>query len=223
VLSRPQAPTIRLCQALATYRGPRVISTYRRAGRARLRVAPLDWRYLQNERFGSSYSAAAANMPAINKMNPRAYPPRFPQLRSDALENLCASHPCHAAVRRDVCRDPSCDYGRRAHKASRPDRGRSAICSPVPRRLEHDPRAANAACQIIRNSRTRARRTTDENSGEISRGRVDRYNLQHRAPLTLPNGGEQALRRRRSNGSEQKKQTGDGTVHIFPTVAVLCG
>ena len=72
MLSRPQAPTIRLCQALATYRGPRVISTYRRAGRARLRVAPLDWRYLQNERFGSSYSAAAANIPAINKMNPRA-------------------------------------------------------------------------------------------------------------------------------------------------------
>src|SRR6516225_4574412 len=153
----------------------------------------------------------------------RGFPPRFPQLRSDALENLCASHPCHAAVRRDVCRDPSCDYGRRAHKASRPDRGRSAICSPVPRRLEHDPRAANAACQIIRNSRTRARRTTDENSGEISRGRVDRYNLQHRAPLTLPNGGEQALRRRRSNGSEQKKQSSDGTVHIFLLLALLCG
>ena len=145
------------------------------------------------------------------------------QLRSYALENFRASHPCHAAVRRYVGRDPSCDYGRRAHKASRPDRGRSAICSPVPRRLEHDPRAANAACQIIRNSRTRARRTTDENSGEISRGRVDRHNLQHRASLTLPNGGEQALRRRRSNGSEQKKQSGDGTVHIFPSVAVLCG
>ena len=39
---------------------PRVISTYRRAGRARLRAAPLDWRHLHNERFGSAYSAVAA-------------------------------------------------------------------------------------------------------------------------------------------------------------------
>ena len=62
---------------------------------------------------------------------------------SDALENFRASHSCHAAVWQRVCRDPSRDKGRRADKASRPDRGRSAICRPVPRGLEHDPRAAN--------------------------------------------------------------------------------
>jgi hypothetical protein len=111
------------------------------------------------------------------------------QLRSDALENLRASHPCHAAIRGDVCRDPSCGNGCRADKASGPNRGRSAIWRPVPRRLEHDPRAANTAYQIIGNSRTGARWTADENSGEISCG-VDRQNLQQRAPLTLPNRGE---------------------------------
>jgi hypothetical protein len=133
----------------------------------------------------------------------------------DALEGLRASHPYRAAIRADVCRDPSCGNGRRADKASGPDRGRSAIWRPVPRRLEHDPRAANAPCQIIGNSRTGARRAADENSGEISRSRVDRQNLQQRAPLTLPNGGKQALRRRRSSGCEKKKQSRDDTEHIL--------
>jgi hypothetical protein len=113
-------------------------------------------------------------------------------VRSDALENLRASHPCDAAVRSDVCRDPSCDNRRRANEVSGPERGRSAICRPVPRRLEHEPRSSNAPCQIIGNSRTGARRTAEENSGEISRS-VDCQNLKQRATLTLPNGGEQAL------------------------------
>jgi len=141
------------------------------------------------------------------------------QLRSDALENLRTSHPCHAAIRGDVCRDPSCGNGRRADKASGPNCGRSAIWRPVPRRLEHDPRAPHAPCQIIGNSWTGARRTADKDSGEISR-RVDRQNLQQRAPLTLPNGGEQALGRRRSSGCEKKKQSGDDTGHILLQLVV---
>jgi hypothetical protein len=36
-----------------------------------------------------------------------------------------------------------------------------------------------------------------------------------RAPLTLPNGGKQALRRRRSSGCEKKKQSRDDTEHIL--------
>ena len=143
------------------------------------------------------------------------------QLRSDALENLRASHPCHAAIRGDVCRDPSCGNGCRADKASGPDRGRSAIWRPVPRRLEHNPRASNAACQIKGDSWTGARRTADKDSGEISR-RVDRQNLQQRAPLTLPNGREQALGRRRSSGCEKKKQSGDDTGHILLQLVVVC-
>jgi hypothetical protein len=134
------------------------------------------------------------------------------QLRSDALENFRASHPSHAGIRSDVCRDPSGDEGCRAGEASRPGRGRSAICRPVSRRLERDPRAANTPCQIIGNSRTGARRTADENSREISR-RIGRQNLQERAPLTLPNGGEQTLRRRRSSGCKKKKQSRDDTEH----------
>jgi hypothetical protein len=134
---------------------------------------------------------------------------------SYALENLRASHPCQATIRGDVCHDPRCCDGRRADKASGPDRGRSAIWRPIPRRLERDPRTANAAHQIIGNSRTGARRAADENSGEISRSRVDRQNLQQRAPLTLPNGGKQALRRRRSSGCEKKKQSRDDTEHIL--------
>src|SRR5256886_6326754 len=94
------------------------------------------------------------------------------RLRSDAMENLRASHPCHAAIRGDVCRDPSCGNGRRADKASGPDRGRSAIWRPVPGRLEYDPKASNASYQIIRNSRTWTRRTADENTCEISRSGV---------------------------------------------------
>jgi hypothetical protein len=60
------------------------------------------------------------------------------QPRSDALENFRASHPCHAAIRGDVCHDPRCSDGRRADKASGPDCGRSAIWRPIPRRLERD-------------------------------------------------------------------------------------
>src|SRR4029450_9218794 len=133
---------------------------------------------------------------------------------SYALENLRASHPCQATIRGDVCHDPRCCDGRRADKASGPNRGRSAIWRPIPRRLERDPRTANEAHQIIGNSRTGARRTADENPGEISR-RIDRQNLQQRAPLTLPNRGEQALRRRRGNRCEKKKQSRDDTGHIL--------
>ena len=111
------------------------------------------------------------------------------QLRSDALENFRASHPCHAAIWSDVCHNPCCDNGCRANKASIPDRGRSAICRPVPRRLECNPRSANAPCEIVGYPRTSARWTADEYSREISRSGVDRQNLQHRAPLTLPNRG----------------------------------
>jgi hypothetical protein len=142
------------------------------------------------------------------------------QLRSEALENFRASHPSHAAIRADVCRDPSGDNGRRADKTSRPDCGRSAICRPVPRRLEHEPRASNAPCQIIGNSRTGARWTANENSGEISR-RVDRQNLQQRTPLTLPNGGEQTLGRRSSGGCEKKKQSRNDTGHVLLHLVVV--
>ena len=126
---------------------------------------------------------------------------------SDALENFRASHSCHAAVWQRVCRDPSRDKGRRADKASRPDRGRSAICRPVPRGLEHDPRAANTPYQIVGNSLAGARRTAHENSGEISRGGIDCQDLQQRASLTLPKGWEQALRGSGSSGGEKKKQS----------------
>jgi hypothetical protein len=122
----------------------------------------------------------------------RAFQPRGEQSgqrRSNALENFRASHPCHAAVWSDVCRDPSCGNGCRANKASIPDRGRSAICRPVPRRLECNPRSANAPCEIVGYPRTSARWSADEYSREISRSGVDRQNLQHRAPLTLPNRG----------------------------------
>ena len=134
---------------------------------------------------------------------------RLQPARSDALENFRASRPCHAAARSDVCRDPSGGNRRRADKASRPDRRRSAIGRPVSRGLEHDPRASNSPYQIIGNPRTGARGTADEDSREISRSRLDRQNLEHRAPLTLPNGGKQALRGRRSSGCEKKKQSGD--------------
>src|SRR5262245_19946986 len=133
--------------------------------------------------------------------------------RSDALKNFRASHPCLAAAWREVCREPSRDKRGRAHKSSRPDRGRSAICRPVPRRLKHDLRAANAPYHIVGNSLTAAGRTADENSREISRSRIDRQDLQQRASLTLPNGGEQPLRRSGSSGCEQKKQSRDDTKH----------
>jgi hypothetical protein len=53
------------------------------------------------------------------------------------------------------------------------------------------------------------------NSREISRSRVDRQNLQQRPPLTLPYGGEQALRRSASSGCEKKKQSRDDTRHCL--------
>ncbi len=139
---------------------------------------------------------------------------RLQPARSDALENFRASHPCHAAARSEICRDPSGGNRRRADKASGPDRRRSAIGRPVSRGLEHDPRASNSPNQIIGNPRTGARGTADEDSREISRSRLDRQNLEHRAPLTLPNGGKQALRGRRSRGCEKKTQSRNDTEHI---------
>jgi hypothetical protein len=133
---------------------------------------------------------------------------------SDTLKNLRASHPDHAAIRGNVCRDPSCGNRRGADKAPGPGRGYPAIGRPSPRRLECDPRGSNASDQIVGNSRTWARRGIDENSGEISSCRVSPQNLQERAPLTLPNGRYQALGRRRSGGCDEKKQSGDDTVHI---------
>jgi hypothetical protein len=45
----------------------------------------------------------------------------------------------------------------------------------------------DAASQIIGNSRTLARRATDENPAEILGSGVDAEDLQDGAPLTLPN------------------------------------
>jgi hypothetical protein len=135
--------------------------------------------------------------------------------RSDALENFRASHSDHAAIRADIRRDPFRNNCRRADEASGPDRRYSAIWRPIPRRLEYDPRTTNASCRIIGNCGTWTRRAADENSGEISRGRVDRQNLQERAPLTLPNSGYQALGRRRSSRYEKKKHSGGDAIHIL--------
>jgi hypothetical protein len=134
--------------------------------------------------------------------------------RSDALEDFRASHSYHAAIRTDVRRDPSRNNCRRANEASGPDGRYSAIWRPIPRRLEYDPSASNASCGIIGNCGTWTRRAADENSGEISR-RVDRQNLQQRAPLTLPNSGYQALGRRRSSRYEKKKHGGGDAVHTL--------
>ena len=147
-------------------------------------------------------------------------PPGRP--RSDAPENLRSSQPYHAAIRGNGCCDPSCYNGRRVDKAPGPDRGRSAIWCPRPRRLEDDPRASNASCQIIGNCRTYACRATDENSAEIS-SRVAPQNLQERTPLTLPNGGQHALGRSRGSGCDKKKKSGDDTVHVavLPTLVAV--
>jgi hypothetical protein len=134
--------------------------------------------------------------------------------RSNALENLCASRPYHAAIRSDVCRDPPCGDRRGADKAPGPGRGHAAIWRPRPRRLECDPRTSNASYQVIGNSRTCARRGIDENPGEISSCRFGPQNLQNRATLTLPDGGYQALGGRRSSGCDKKKKNGDDTVHV---------
>jgi len=47
--------------------------------------------------------------------------------RSDALEDVRASHPYHATIRADIRRDPSRSNCRRANEASRPNRRYSAI------------------------------------------------------------------------------------------------
>ena len=138
---------------------------------------------------------SSSNNPERWEMDTQARPRREATAgrpRSDALKNL-VPRVLHTAIRGDGCRDPSCGKGRRADKASEPDRGHSAIERPRPRRLERDPRASNASCQISGNCRARACRTSDENSAEISSSRIDPQNLQERALLTLPNGGEQAL------------------------------
>jgi len=141
---------------------------------------------------------------------------------SDALENRSASRPYRTAIRGDGCRDPPRGKARRADIASVPDRSRSAIWQR-PRRLEDDPRASNASCQIVGNARTLARRVTDENSGHISGGRVDAQNLQDRALVTSPDGGPDALGRRRNSGCNKKKQSGDDAVHalVLPVLTVL--
>jgi hypothetical protein len=141
--------------------------------------------------------------------------------RSDALEDLCASHSYHAAIRGDIRRDPSRSNCRWANEASRRNRRYSAIWRPIPRRLEYDPRTSNASCHIIGNCRTWTRRAANENSGEISRSRLDRQNFQERAALTLPNSGCQALGRRRSSRYEKKKQSGGDPVHVLLQVAVV--
>src|SRR5262245_34093616 len=102
-------------------------------------------------------------------------------------KNLFAPHP--AAGNQGAS---PCDNSSRTDKASRPVSRHVAIRCPVPRALKDHPRALNPSHQIIRNSRTGARWTTDENPAEISR-RIDTQHLQQAAPLTLPNRGGQAL------------------------------
>ena len=98
--------------------------------------------------------------------------------RSDALKDVRASHPYHATIRADICRDPSRNNGRRADEASRPYRRYSAIRRPIPRCLEHHPRTLNAPHHIIGDCRTWTHWAAEENSGEISGSWVDRQNFQ---------------------------------------------
>src|SRR5262245_10172509 len=98
--------------------------------------------------------------------------------RSDALEDVRASHPYHATIRADISRDPSRNNGRRADEASRPHRRYSAIRRPIPRCLEHHPRTLNAPHHIIGDCRTWTHWAAEENSGEISGSWVDRQNFQ---------------------------------------------
>src|SRR5215475_8650048 len=99
---------------------------------------------------------------------------------SDALENLYAPYPAAGNQGASPCDDSS-----RTDKASRPVGRHVAIRCPVPRGLKDNPRTSNASYQIIRNSRTGARWTTDENPGEISAS-IDLQHLQHTTPLCLP-------------------------------------
>ena len=98
--------------------------------------------------------------------------------RSDALKDVRASHPYHATIWADICRDPSRNNGRRADEASRPYRRYSAIRRPIPRCLEHYPRTLNAPHCIIGDCRTWTHWAAEENSGEISGSWIDRQNFQ---------------------------------------------
>src|SRR5262245_8362991 len=122
------------------------------------------------------------------RRRPRTNAGRMRRFRlSDALENLFAPHPAAGSQGASPC-----DNSSRTDKASRPVSRHVAIRCPVSRVLKDHPRALNPSHQIIRNSRTGARWTTDENPAEIFR-RIDTQHLQQAAPLTLPNRGGQAL------------------------------
>jgi hypothetical protein len=137
----------------------------------------------------------------------------------DALEDVCASHPDHAAIRADVCRDPSRDDRRRANEPSSPDRRYSAICRPISRRLEYDPRTLDASYDVIGDRRTWTHRAAQEHPGEIPRG-VHCQNLQQGATLALPNRGDEALGRSRNSGCDKKKQSGDDAIHALLQVGL---
>jgi hypothetical protein len=107
---------------------------------------------------------------------------------SDALENLYAPYPA-AGNQGASPRDDSS----RTDKASRPVGRHVAIRCPVPRGLKDHSRTSNASHQIVRNSGTGTRWTTDENSAEIATS-IHLQHLQHATPLSLPHRGEQALR-----------------------------
>jgi hypothetical protein len=107
---------------------------------------------------------------------------------SDALENLFAPYPAAGNQGASPCDDSS-----RTDKASRPVGRHVAIRCPVPRGLKDHSRTSNASHQIIRNSGTGTRWTTDENSAEIATS-IHLQHLQHTTPLSLPHRGEQALR-----------------------------
>src|SRR6516165_316444 len=122
-------------------------------------------------------------------MRPRTQEPQPIVLCSNALENLCASYPCHVTIWRDARCNASCFNGRRADEAPGPHCCHATVCRPRPRGLEYDSGALNVSRQIIGNCRTLPRGTTDENSAEISSSRVGVQNLQDRTPFTLPNRG----------------------------------
>src|SRR5262249_18315757 len=128
-------------------------------------------------RFGSRRNAAIRSFPRMNVGRMRRF------RLSDALENLYAPYPAAGNQSASPCDDSS-----RTDKASRPVSRHVAIRCPVPRGLKDHPRASNASYHIIRNSRTGARWTTDENPAEITTS-ISLQHLQHAAPLTLPNRG----------------------------------
>jgi hypothetical protein len=125
----------------------------------------------------------------------------------------------HSAIRADICRDPSRDDRRRAHEPSSPDRRYSAICRPIPRRLEYDPRTLDASYDVIGDRRTWTHRAAEEHPGEIPRG-VHCQDLQQGATLALPNRGDEALGRSRNSGCDKKKQSGDDAIHALLQVGL---